>query len=162
VKVKQSYYRPGQPLRVSGVWGSHISSSRHMEVARLATLRAGRFYHPGNIPGTHFCYRLGRPQGHSAAGMIMSMKNFSDNMVSRIRDLPACSSVLQRTTPPPVLSSQWGPVLDTSHGKVVGKRQFFLNFKACSKFGCGTWFLRLMWKSRLTVLRTIFGFIVRK
>jgi len=23
---------------------------------------------PGNAPGTHFCYRLSRPQGHSAIG----------------------------------------------------------------------------------------------
>jgi hypothetical protein len=30
---------------------------------------------PRNIPGTHFCYRLSRLQGHSAAGRIMSMKN---------------------------------------------------------------------------------------
>ena len=33
---------------------------------------------PGNPPGTHFCQRLSRPQGHSAIGRIMSMKNFSD------------------------------------------------------------------------------------
>jgi len=25
---------------------------------------------PGNAPGTHFCYRLSRPQGHSAIGRI--------------------------------------------------------------------------------------------
>jgi hypothetical protein len=31
---------------------------------------------PGNAPGTHFCQRLSRPQGHSAIGRIMSMKNF--------------------------------------------------------------------------------------
>ena len=29
----------------------------------------------GNAPGTHFYYRLSRPQGHSAIGRIMSMKN---------------------------------------------------------------------------------------
>ena len=29
---------------------------------------------PGNAPGTHFCWRLSRPQGHSANGRIMSMK----------------------------------------------------------------------------------------
>jgi hypothetical protein len=29
---------------------------------------------PGNIPGTHFSYRLSRTQGHSATGRIMSMK----------------------------------------------------------------------------------------
>ena len=27
---------------------------------------------PGNSPGTHFCYRLSQPQGHSAIGRIMS------------------------------------------------------------------------------------------
>jgi hypothetical protein len=26
---------------------------------------------PGNAPGTHFCQRLNRPQGHSAIGRIM-------------------------------------------------------------------------------------------
>jgi len=28
---------------------------------------------PGNSLGTHFCYRLSRPQDHSAIGRIMSM-----------------------------------------------------------------------------------------
>jgi hypothetical protein len=27
---------------------------------------------PGNAPGTHFCQRLSRPQGHSAIGRIIS------------------------------------------------------------------------------------------
>ena len=26
---------------------------------------------PGNTPGTHFCYRLSRTQGHSAIGSIL-------------------------------------------------------------------------------------------
>jgi hypothetical protein len=26
---------------------------------------------PGDIPGTHSCYRLSQPQGHSAAGRMM-------------------------------------------------------------------------------------------
>ena len=33
---------------------------------------------PGNAPGTHFCKRLSRPQGQSAIGMIISMKNSND------------------------------------------------------------------------------------
>jgi hypothetical protein len=33
---------------------------------------------PGNTPGTHFCYRLSRPRGHSAIGRIRSMKNSND------------------------------------------------------------------------------------
>jgi len=32
---------------------------------------------PGNAPDTYFCYRLSRPQGHSAIGRIMSMKRFT-------------------------------------------------------------------------------------
>jgi hypothetical protein len=53
---------------------------------------------PGNIPGTHFCYRLSRPQGHSAAGSIMPMKN--DTIGNRTRNLPVCSEVPQPTAPP--------------------------------------------------------------
>ena len=34
--------------------------------------------HPGNSPGTHFCLRMSRHQGHSAIGKIMSMKNSND------------------------------------------------------------------------------------
>jgi hypothetical protein len=50
---------------------------------------------PGNIPGTHFCNRLSRPQGHSAAGRIMSMKNSNDTIGKWPRDLPVCSAVPQ-------------------------------------------------------------------
>jgi len=38
---------------------------------RLSVLRTGRFLPPGNTPGTHFCSRLSRPQGHSAIGRIL-------------------------------------------------------------------------------------------
>ena len=48
-------------------------------------------------PGPHLCYRLIRPQVHSAAGRIMSMRN-SNDMGNRTRVLPACSGVL--TAPP--------------------------------------------------------------
>jgi len=42
----------------------------------------------GNSPGTHFCYRLSRPQGHSSIGRIMSMKNSNDTSWNRTSDLP--------------------------------------------------------------------------
>jgi hypothetical protein len=48
---------------------------------------------PGNAPGTHFCWRLSRPQGHSAIGRIMSMKNSNDTIWNRTSDLPICSAV---------------------------------------------------------------------
>jgi len=45
----------------------------------------------GNTPGTHFCYRLSRPQGHSAIERIMSIKNSNDTIWNRTSDLPICS-----------------------------------------------------------------------
>jgi len=47
---------------------------------------------PGNAPGTHFSWRLSRPQGHSAIGRIMSMKNSNDTIWDRTSDLPICST----------------------------------------------------------------------
>ena len=38
---------------------------------------------PGNTPVTHFCQRLSRPQGQSAAGRIMSLKNSNDTIGNR-------------------------------------------------------------------------------
>jgi hypothetical protein len=54
---------------------------------------------PGIVPGTHFCFRLSQPQGHSAAGRIMLMKNSSDTIGNRTRDIPACSTVRHRVPP---------------------------------------------------------------
>jgi hypothetical protein len=48
---------------------------------------------PGNTPGTHFRYRLSRPQGHSGTGRIMSLKNSNDTIGNRTCDLPVCSVV---------------------------------------------------------------------
>ena len=48
---------------------------------------------PGNTPGTHFCQRLSRPQGHSATGRIMSLKISNDTIGNRTRDVPVCSVV---------------------------------------------------------------------
>jgi hypothetical protein len=50
---------------------------------------------PEIIPGTHFCRRLRWPQGQSAAGRIVSLKNSNDTIGNRPRDLPVCSSVPQ-------------------------------------------------------------------
>ena len=54
----------------------------------------------GNIPGTNFCQRLSQPQGHSAAGRIMSMKNSNDTIGNRTCDPPVRSAVPQPTAPP--------------------------------------------------------------
>jgi hypothetical protein len=70
---------------------------RHMKGVRLAALHTGRLNFPGNIPGTHFCYRLSRSQGYSAAGKIISMKNSNYKLGNRTRNLRAASEVLQPT-----------------------------------------------------------------
>jgi len=66
----------------------------HEKVVSLSTLRTGGLYPlPGNIPGTHFSYRLNRLQGRSAAGRIISsMKNYNDHIGKRTRELSACSA----------------------------------------------------------------------
>ena len=43
---------------------------------------------------------LSRPQGHKATGRIKSLKNSSDFIGNRTRDVPGCSAVPQPTAPP--------------------------------------------------------------
>ena len=89
----QAYCRP---LTVPGGWGSQISRQTANEGGRVGP--TGRLpSSPGNIPGTHFCYRLSRPQRHCA---IMSMKNSNDGIGNRTHDPPTCSAVPQPTAPP--------------------------------------------------------------
>jgi hypothetical protein len=45
---------------------------------RLPVLRSSRPILPGRIPGTHFCWRMSRPQGHSAAGSTRSTEKSND------------------------------------------------------------------------------------
>jgi hypothetical protein len=68
-----------------------FKTNRHMTVVRLSALRAGRLYPPGNIPGAHFCKKLNQPQGHSAAGRILSIKSTSDTSGDRTGNFPVCN-----------------------------------------------------------------------
>ena len=63
-----------RPRGFQEVEAPRFQDSRRMKVVRLSALRTGRLYPPGNIPGTHFCWSLSRPQGHSAAGRICQWK----------------------------------------------------------------------------------------
>jgi hypothetical protein len=74
--------------------------NRHMKVLRFVSPTHRPSLPPGRISGTHFCWRLSRPQGRSATGRIKSLETFSDPIGSRTRDLPAFSAVPQPTAPP--------------------------------------------------------------
>jgi hypothetical protein len=81
---------PLQALRVPGGCGSQILAH---EGGKVSSPTHRPPLHPRNIPGTHLGKRLSRPQGHSAVGRIMSMKNYSETIGNRTRDLPVCSAV---------------------------------------------------------------------
>jgi len=83
------YKGKAAPLQAwSGAEGSgKLRLPDYMTTAQDGGRVASLTYRPplpaGNAPGTHFCWRLSRPQGHSAIGRITSMKNFSDTIWDR-------------------------------------------------------------------------------
>jgi len=87
LKICRAYYRPIGFLEVEP---SRFLNNQH----RVVSPRQRPSLSQGNIPGTHFCQWLGIPQNHNVAGSFMSMKNSSDIIGNRNRDLPACSAVL--------------------------------------------------------------------
>jgi hypothetical protein len=97
VKVKESLHRPWGFQEVEA---PRFIDNRHMQVVRMSGLRTGRLYPQGNVPGTHFCYRLSRPQGHRVAGRIKSMTNANDTIGNRTRVLPGCTALPQPTALP--------------------------------------------------------------
>jgi hypothetical protein len=110
VKKKLFHYTPGQVIKISKrLRLQEFLDSRRMKVVSLSDLRTSCLNPVRRIPGTHFCYKRSRTQGHSAAGRIKSMKNYNDTIGNRTRELPACSALPQPTAPPrtPFLELCW-------------------------------------------------------
>jgi hypothetical protein len=80
--------------------GSHtrMLGNRLTDDGEVVSLTCQPPFTPRKIPGTHFCYKLSRPQDYSAAGRIRSIEKSNALVGSRTRDLPACSIVPQPTT----------------------------------------------------------------
>jgi hypothetical protein len=95
VKMKQSHCMPWEALRVPGGWGSQILRQSAHEGGKVISPTHRPLLLPENISGTHFRWRLSRPQGHSPAGRIMSMKNSNDTIGNWSRDFTVYSSVPQ-------------------------------------------------------------------
>ena len=71
-KLKQSHYRLGQAQRVLRKLRFPHFMTTAQDGGKVVSLTHRLPLPPGNAPGTHFCYRLSRPQGHSAIRRILS------------------------------------------------------------------------------------------
>ena len=99
IEAKQTHYRTGRTLRIAESWGSQISWQSADEGGKVVSPTHRPPLPPLNIPGTHSCWRLSRPQGHNTGGRIMSMNNSNDTVGNRIRELPARSAMPQPNAP---------------------------------------------------------------
>ena len=71
-------------------------------ISRQSVHKGGKVVSPTHRPCllTHFCHKLSRSQGHSAARRIISLKNLKYRIGNGTRDLPACSKGPQITALP--------------------------------------------------------------
>jgi hypothetical protein len=70
----------------------HFLDNRLADGGEAVSLTHRPPFTPQEIPGTHFCQRLSRLEGHNADGRIRSIEKIH-LIGTRTRDLPACYRV---------------------------------------------------------------------
>jgi hypothetical protein len=76
--------------------GSHILYTTGSQLAignEVVSLTCQVPFTPRKIPGTCFCQRLSRPNGHSVARRIRSIEKSNDFIGNRTCDLVTCGSI---------------------------------------------------------------------
>jgi hypothetical protein len=87
----------GSPYGCETLRLPHFLDNQQTDDGEVVSLTCWSARHPTprKIPGTHFCYRLCRPQGHIVAGRIKSIEKSNDLTGNRTCNLLACSTVPQ-------------------------------------------------------------------
>jgi hypothetical protein len=70
VEVKLSLYRPWRPLVLREVEAPTFSDIRLTDGGKVVSPKRRPLFNARKIPSIRVCWRLTRPQGHSAAGRI--------------------------------------------------------------------------------------------
>ena len=126
-----------------------------MKAIRMSDLRTGRFYPSGNIPVTHFFYRLSRPKGRCTAGRIMSIKiSATFRVVRRVVRQPP----VPPPPPPQKKSKRIGkPALITCFDFTEFRNKWWKKKHSCriSSNYFGFSFLRVVPHSQFNVLLTV-------
>jgi hypothetical protein len=115
--IRQVKVEKGKSIPIKGRGGpqvcetsrlSHFLDNQFKDGSEVVKLTRRPPFTLRKIPGAHFCYRLSRPQDHSAAQNIRLKDKSSDLIRNRTRDLVAYSIVPQPTTLPRAQLERFG------------------------------------------------------